>query len=86
MASTRKTAPELATRSELAMLRAELRRLTVTVADYAAQIERNRHDHEVVFARMAQLQAELDAIKLAWQQVSSSKKQPTRGERKARLR
>ena len=85
MTSKRKTAPQTATRSELAKLRHEVRQLAATMADYAEQIERNRRDHEVAFARMAQLQAELDAIKRAGQ-TTSPKKQRAQGGGKARLR
>ncbi len=74
MPSKRKITPQDATRSELAKLRVTVRQLAATVADHAPQIERNRHDHEVAFARIAQLQAELDAVKQALQQVTKSPK------------
>jgi hypothetical protein len=35
------------------------------------EIQRNRRDHELVFARMAQLQAELDDLKRACASLSA---------------
>jgi hypothetical protein len=39
------------------------RRLRVIIDDLREQVRRNRHDLDVQFTRLAQLQAELDALK-----------------------
>jgi hypothetical protein len=39
------------------------RRLRVLINDLREQVRRNRHDLDVQFTRLAQLQAELDALK-----------------------
>ena len=77
-ASTKKSArrppPKRSTASAaVEAVRQELRELAALVAAQIVQIQRNRRDHELVFARMAQLQAELDDVKRACSSVSAPK-------------
>ena len=51
--------------ADVEAVRQELRELAALLDAQIAEIQRNRRDHELVFARMAQLQAELDDLKRA---------------------
>jgi hypothetical protein len=53
-------------------VRQELRELAALLDAQIAEIQRNRRDHELVFARMAQLQAEFDDLKRAMAALSSA--------------
>ena len=55
------TIPTLKT--SLTRERRKNRRLRVIIDDLREQVRRNRHDLDVQFTRLAQLQAELDALK-----------------------
>jgi hypothetical protein len=56
--------------AEVKQVRQELRELAALLDAQVVEIQRNRRDHELVFARMAQLQAELDDLKRAWASLS----------------
>jgi hypothetical protein len=57
--------------ADVEAVRQELRELTALVNAQDGEIQRNRRDHELVFARMAQLQAEFDDMKRAWSSLSA---------------
>ena len=57
--------------ADVEAVRQELRELAALLDAQMAEIQRNRRDHELVFARMAQLQAELDDLKRACASLSA---------------
>ena len=58
--------------ADVEAVRRELRELAALVGTQIGEIQRNRRDHELVFARMAQLQAEFDDMKRAWSALSAA--------------
>jgi hypothetical protein len=57
--------------ADVEAVRHELGELAALLSAQIVEIQRNRRDHELVFARMAQLQAELDDLKRAWSSVAA---------------
>jgi len=68
-------------RADAEALRQELRDLAALLRTQIVEIQRNRRDHEVVFARMAQLQAELDDLKRACSSLAAAGSAPRRKRR-----
>ena len=62
-----------ASSADLEAVRRELRELAALLGTQIGEIQRNRRDHELVFARMAQLQAELDDLKRTWSSVTAAR-------------
>ncbi|MGH9408746.1 MAG: hypothetical protein ACRD1V_04765 [Vicinamibacterales bacterium] len=54
-----------------AISRAELDRLTRLLGEQTAVLEKVRSEQDIQFRRMAQLQAEFDAIRQAWEKTKT---------------